>query len=489
MKTEGPDTKKDGISDSPGKSAEKISSRKAGPRITYSFPVTINHQVKKYISLFQQDWKPTFKKWLERSSRYLPLIEEKLDQSDLPLDLAYLPLIESGYSLTAYSRSHAAGLWQFIESTARHYGLQINSYIDERRNPLKSTDAAIRYLSDLYEEFGDWQLAVAAYNTGRYKIIKGIRRYNSKDFWELAEKNYLYNETKEYVPKLIAAIVIAKNPEKYGFNNLNYASPFAYDTIKVKPWTSLHKISLACDTDLKKIKELNRDLKRQLAPPGNKPYEIKIPAGTKKLASRNLPRIHAIIHTRYKTHVAQKDETLSEVCRRYNLNKTTVLKANNLKSARLKKNQRLRIPYQTKTYAMLDTPPSMEMAAEDGFILHRIEGGETLSHISLKYRVPVHQIAAWNGLNNVHNIRAGDKLALYITEDNPSIPHIARNRTNKQQLALVPRHYTVKKGDSLWEISRRYNISVEQIKSLNNLQDNLIHPETRLVLKKEQPGG
>ncbi|MFP3982603.1 MAG: LysM peptidoglycan-binding domain-containing protein [Desulfurivibrionaceae bacterium] len=460
------------------------------PEITYDFPITMNREVKKYINLFQHGQRYTFKKWLERSGKYLPLIKRKLKQKDLPLDLAYLPLIESGYILNAYSSSHAAGPWQFIESTARNYDLQINSYIDERYNPVKATEAAIGYLSDLYREFGDWQLAAAAYNGGKYKVMKGIRQYNTKNFWELAQKPHLFNETKNYVPKLIAAILIAKNPEKYGFDDLNYADPLDHDTIKVEPWTSLRKIAVACDTDLEEIKELNQELKKQVVPAVNENFRVKIPAGKKELASRNLPKVHAVIHTSYKTHVAQRDENLSDICRRYNLNKTTILKANNLESARLKKGQRLRIPFQTKRFTLLDTPPSRVMAAEDGFILHQIKPGETLSQISLKYRVPIRQIASWNNLKDVHGITAGDKLALYITNDNPSVPHLNRDRTGDQQMALADRHYKVKKGDSLWEISKRHGISVEKIKSLNNLQDNLIHPETRLLLlEKEQSGG
>lgn len=461
------------------------------PKITYDFPITKNQQVKEHIKLFQHARRDTFKKWLERSGKYLPLIKEKLKQKDLPLDLAYLPLIESGYILKAYSRSHAAGPWQFIESTAKNYDLQINSYIDERYDPVKATEAAIGYLSDLYREFDDWQLAAAAYNGGRYKVIKGIRRYNTKDFWELAQKNHLFNETENYVPKLIAAILIAKDPERYGFDNLNYANPLTYDTIKVKPWTSLHKVAVACETNLKEIKRLNQELKKQIVPPGNEDFQVKIPAGKKDLASKNLPRVHAVFHTNYKTHVAQRDENLSDICRRYNLNKTTILKANNLESTRLKKGQRLRIPYQTKKFALLDSPPpSRVRAAKDGFILHQIKPGETLSHISLKYQVPVEQIASWNNLKDVHGVNAGDKLALYITNDNPTVAHLDRTKGGDQQLALADRHYKVKEGDSLWEISKRHGISVERIKSLNNLQGNLIHPETRLLLaKEEQPGG
>ncbi len=182
----------------------------------YDFPVVMNKQVKTYIELFQMKQQKYFKRWLARSTRYLPLIQKKLKDAGLPQDLAYLAMIESGYNQRAYSRARAVGLWQFMKGTGQDYSLTIDRYVDERRNAEKATDAAVSYLADLYEQFGDWHLAVAAYNAGPGKIRNGLKRYQIKTFWELAEKRYLRLETKRYVPKLIAAIIVAKNPEITG---------------------------------------------------------------------------------------------------------------------------------------------------------------------------------------------------------------------------------------------------------------------------------
>ena len=180
--------------------------------ITRGFPLTINKQVRFYLDLFQNKQHHYFQKWLERSTLYLSDIEKELKKSDLPRDLAYLAMIESGFNPLAYSPAHAAGLWQFITTTGRKYNLKINSWIDERRHPYKSTRAAAAYLADLYDEFDDWYLAVAAYNAGEGKIKQAIRKYKTRDFWKIAQTRYLHLETKRYVPKLIAAILIAPRP-------------------------------------------------------------------------------------------------------------------------------------------------------------------------------------------------------------------------------------------------------------------------------------
>ncbi|MBC8318395.1 MAG: LysM peptidoglycan-binding domain-containing protein [Desulfobulbaceae bacterium] len=454
------------------------------PEITYDFPVTMNKQVEFYLDFFQNKQRSTFTRWLERSGRYLPMMKEHLKQAGLPLDLVYLPMIESGYSLTAYSSAHAAGPWQFIRSTGKMYGLEINSYIDERRNPVKATQSAISFLSDLYDQFGDWHLAVAAYNAGGRKISRGLKRYNTDNFWELAQEPYLALETKRYVPKLIAAILIAKDPEKYGFVDINYASPMAYETLEVPRWTSLRAVAVACDSDLKEIQDLNRELRKLITPPDNASYALKVPAGKKDLAAINLPKVHTSINTSYQTHIVQKNETLTMICRKYNLNKTTLLKANNLRKSKLEIGQRLRIPYQTTTYALWDKEaPRHAGSGSSHLILHKVKPGETVSLIAHRYNVPVHLIAGWNDLQNIHTIKAGQQIALYLADSNGAVSTLAQTRTSPtERTASAPRHYDVRPGDSLWSIGRRFNVDPATIRLWNNIKDNLIHPGTRLLL-------
>ncbi len=471
-------------------------SQVAKPEITYDFPVTMNKQVEFYLNFFQNRQRKTFRKWLERSGRYVPHIQAELKKAGLPLDLAYLPMIESGYSLTAYSSARAAGPWQFIRSTGRHYGLTVDSYVDERRDPVRSTAAAIEFLSDLYKEFNDWSLAVAAYNAGGGKIRKGLRRYNVDNFWDLAGHKYLHNETKLYVPKLIAAIMIAKDPETYGFTDIKYQAPLEYEIAMVPRWTSLRAVTVASNIDFDTLHGLNRQLRKRITPPDTASYPLKVPVGMKDQITKNLPRVYPMVATEYKTHVVQGNDTMSEVCRKYNIRKLTLLKTNNLESASLHKGQRLRIPYQTTKYVLWNKNGSPPLAAADtNLILHKIRSGETVSVISKKYGVPMHMIAIWNNLDNLAQIRAGQQLAIYLEEGKtpekmtlasaPARSAAKTGITSTEQTASGGRvtYYHVKSGDTLWTISRQFKLTMDKIRRWNSLKDDVIHPGTKLLVK------
>jgi membrane-bound lytic murein transglycosylase D len=460
----------------------------AQAEVSYDFPVVINKQVEFYLDFFSKKHRRTFRRWLERSGRYVPMIQYKLAEAGMPLDLAYLPMIESGYSLTAYSRARAAGPWQFIRSTGRHYGLAINSYVDERRDPEKATDAAITFLSELYERFNSWELSVAAYNAGPGKIAKGIKRYKTNDFWKIADKRFLKMETKRYVPKLIAAIIIAKNPDKYGFTNIKYDPPLEYDTVKVPRWTSLRSVTVACSVKLAELRQLNRQLRRQITPPDQASYQLKVPKGIKQNLEANLSKVHAVVTTNYKTHIVAANDTLTKICRKYKINKTTLLKVNDLRSNKLTRGQHLRIPFQTTNYVLWDKEtPANEKGAH--LVLHKIKPGETISIIAKQYNVPSQMIAAWNGLKNIHKIRAGQQLALYL--ENSTQPFVITARVHKKKHIrsdnkAAKASYTVRKGDTLWAIARRYKVKPTEIKKWNNLKTNMIHPGVELLLQQPE---
>lgn len=474
----------------------------------YDFPVVVNKQVEMYLRLFQNKQKKYFTRWLERSGRYIPSIHEELKKEGLPLDLAYLAMIESGFNQRAYSRARAVGMWQFMKGTGREYNLLIDRYVDERRDSAKSTKAAVAFLKDLYEQFGDWHLAVAAYNAGPGKIRNGLRRYKTKNFWELAEKRYLKLETKRYVPKLIAAIIIAKDPEKYGFSDIKYASPLQYDTIEVGPGLSLKALALISGGTDKQLMMLNQELRTERTPLNQRQYIARIPKGSYLAAKNSLSRLHSIVRTGYKTHIIRQGETLTAVCRKYNVNKTTILKVNNLRSGKLKNGQRLRIPYSVVDYTLLPEDSTALAQSGDSLILHTIRRGETISKIAKQYSVPPEMIVAWNGLKSVHRIRAGQQLALYIVDDST---HEKINRVKSKTAAVTSEEtssrnvivltadkkrgavqsaeeeefswYQVKAGDTLWNISRKFNTSPKKIKLWNNLKSNLIHPGSKLKLK------
>ena len=456
--------------------------------VTYDFPVTMNKQVEFYLDFFTNRHKNSFSLWLERSGRYVPMIQQHLREAGMPEDLAYLPMIESGYSLTAYSRAKAAGPWQFIRSTGLNYGLTIDAYVDERRDPEKATHAAIAFLSDLYDRFGDWQLAVAGYNAGGGKINGGIRRYKTKNFWELAQKRYLKNETKRYVPKLIAAIIIAKNPEEYGFTNIAYQPPLSYETVKVPRWTSLRAVAVAGNTELEELRNLNRQLRQLITPPDKEGYVVKVPVGKKEIIAANLPRVHTTISTKFQTHVVKKNDTLTKICKQYNLNKTTLLKTNNLRKSKLTPGQRLRIPFQSTQYVLLDknSPLPSQQAGERQLVLHKVKAGETVSLIARRYNVPLHLIAGWNNLNNIHRIKAGQQLALYVTDSTVAATSVSVQSPATAKAHVQPRYYQVRHGDSLWTISRRFKLTPKQLKEWNNLKNNLIHPGKKLRVSQPE---
>jgi len=484
------------------------------------FPITINKQVQVYLDLFQNKQRKSFGIWLSRSGKYLPLMHKELKEAGLPLDLAYLAMIESGYNQKAYSKAHASGLWQFIPGTGDEYNLKRDKYIDERRDAEKSTKAAVKFLSQLFDEFGDWHLAVAAYNAGGGKIGRGLERYDAKDFWTLAQHDYLAMETKRYVPKLIASIIIAKNPEKYGFADIELEPPLAYDTLEVGPGLTLEAVALISNCDKKTITHLNQELSTDKTPLNQRSYDIKIPAGAQKLASKNLPRLHRVATTDYKTHTISKRESLSQVCNRYDINKTTLLKVNNLRSNKLVAGQRLRIPYQTIRYQLLPegSTKAIATATQDNLKLHRIQKGETISQIARKYKVPAELIVSWNDLPNGHTIRTGQQLSLYIDQRNTislpakaastiatksqeldniiilseqakKIPTESINATtitaDKTKLPIKSQDgwYKVQDGDTLWTIAKELNLSPLQIKQWNKLQSNVIHPGKRLKIK------
>jgi len=467
--------------------------------ITYDFPVTMNKQVEYYLDFFQHKQPKTFRLWLERSGRYLPMITRELEEAGLPKDLVYLPMIESGYSLTAYSRAKAVGPWQFIGSTARHYGLQINSYIDERRDPVRSTQAAIQYITDLYEMFGTWPLAVAGYNAGEGKIQKGINRYKASSFWELAQHRFLSLETKRYVPKLIAAIMIAKSPEDYGFTDLQYQEPIAYDSVPVPRWTNLEAIATAADCDIDELKTLNRQLRKMVTPPEYDYYDIKVPTGKGELLSQNLPRVHVSVSTAFKSHTVRSNDTINGICKKYNLNKKTLLKANTLHKAKLTAGTRLRIPYQVVNYQLLTEEElankNKYATSRDQFLLYTIKPGDSLSQIATLYGVTPQMVAAWNGLPSIHQIRAGQQLALYVSSigssDNSGITinETAKNSGKSPDTTSIANtettRYKVRGGDSLWKIARKFNLRTADIKRWNNLKNNLIHPGLELLLKNK----
>jgi membrane-bound lytic murein transglycosylase D len=439
-----------------------------GYSIQSDFPLTMNRQVQMYIDFFQNELRKPFSGWLTRSKRYLPMMQRELKAAGLPLDLAYLSMIESGFNQKACSSAQAIGLWQFMADTGRQYDLRIDGYIDERRDAEKSTKAAVAMLGDLYRQFGDWNLAVAAYNAGPGKISSGIKRYNVDNFWDLAGKQYLSLETVRYVPQLMAAIIIAKDPARYGFTDIQYVTAPAYETLEVGPGTGFDGLALVTNTSREEIQALNPEFIAGKTPVNDGKSLVKIPAGTRSIALANLPRLRTIVTTEYKTHIAGRHETLAAISKKYNVSQVTLLKANHFKKQQLTAGQRVQIPVYISHYQLVR---SNEVIAQNDPPAVKDQG------IQKKEEKPVTAATP-------SRIQVRSSVVLEDRVENPA-------RTASQKKASVRtaardefKWYKIADGDTLWTISQKFKTSPEEIKGWNKMKSNAIYPGDKLKVKE-----
>ncbi|NIR46651.1 MAG: transglycosylase SLT domain-containing protein [Gemmatimonadetes bacterium] len=313
------------------------------PAVSWDIPIEVNEAVERWLDYYTTDGRRSFQITLSRVSRYERLMRGILRDAGLPEDLVYLPLIESGFETTAYSRARALGLWQFVPNTARIYDLEISRWVDERLDPIASTHAAADYLGDLHREFDDWYLTFAAYNAGPGRVRGAIRRTGSRDFWTLADRRALPRESRNYVPKLIAVALIAKQPEEYSVRRL-YKPIVTFDVAYVPDATSLDVVADAAGVPLEEILELNRHLLRGVTPPGRR-YEVRIPAGTPRIFAENYDRLPPSERVRSVVHIVRRGETLGRIARTYGVDLSAIRAANDgLDPTRLQAGQRLFIP-------------------------------------------------------------------------------------------------------------------------------------------------
>jgi membrane-bound lytic murein transglycosylase D len=290
-----------------------------------------------------------FERYIERAGRYDSMIRTRLAAAGLPQDLLYLALIESGFAQTIRSRAGAVGIWQFIPGTARMYNLTVDAWLDDRRDPFMATDAAIRFLGDLNRRFGSWYLAAAAYNSGPGKIVRGLRRgdydaMNGNDaFFAMAEGSFLRRETRDYVPKLIAAALLGKEPERYGFTGLTRWTPLEYDSVQVPFAVGLDVVARLAGAPRDSIETMNPRFIRGVTPPDRRVW-VKVPVGTADSVAARLAVLPASDRVTVMIHVVSRGETLSSLARRYGVTSSDIKSANRLPSNRLVRNQRLVIP-------------------------------------------------------------------------------------------------------------------------------------------------
>jgi membrane-bound lytic murein transglycosylase D len=383
-----------------------------------------NHdRVQYYMDFFLGPARDRFAIWLTRLPRYEGMIRERLRRYGVPEDLVYLALIESGYSNTAVSHARAVGIWQFIAGTGRRYGLKQDEWVDERRDPFRATDAAARHLADLNEEFGSWYLAAAAYNAGAGRVTRGLKRLpegegdapSDSTFFALYDKRYLRRETRDYVPKLIAAALIAKEPKRYGFDSLPALAPFQFDEVEVTAATGLDVLARLADTTTAALVELNPQLYRGVTPPGRE-VTVRVPLGTGP-------------------HVA---------------------------------------------LAWAGLPPSERVS----FLDHRVARGETLSGIAARYHVSLQLLRAANPGVKPTRLSIGQRLTIPVSA--AARRDVANGRRPRTVAAAVAaagpstRYHTVRAGDSLWTIARRYGVRVADLRRWNDVEGDLVRVGQRL---------
>lgn len=382
-------------------------------------PLTINNKVEYFLNFFQTSGRPWFAKLLARSERYLPMMKEVLRKNSLPEDLVYLAMIESGFSPHAYSHAKAVGPWQFIAGTGKRFSLRMDPWIDERRDPLKSTVAAAMYLKRLYTLFNnDWYLAAAGYNAGENKILRAMDMYESSDFWELAEGSYLKRETKDYVPKLLAAAIIAKEPAKYGFADIAYLPPIEFETVIIPSRTDLDLVAKLIGVSYETLRGLNPELRRWCTPPDYPDYELKLPKGKKDLFLETYAKVpenerytEKFEYTRYRV---RKGDTLVSIARRFGTDPNKLATINNLKNTRKLRGKILAVPVK-QGCAEIASASSLasqgqKKKAGQSIQYYTVKRGDTLTSVARRFNVAIKAIAVWNNLKTHGILMPGKKI-------------------------------------------------------------------------------
>jgi membrane-bound lytic murein transglycosylase D len=430
-------------------------------------------RVKYYLDFFQNLGRERMGIWLTRLPRYEAMIRERLQREGLPGDMVYLALIESGFSNTATSRAKAVGMWQFMKRTAKGYGLRVDSWVDERRDPYKATDAAVRHLRDLNRRFGSLYLAAAAYNAGSGKVSRGLIRLPDEEsdsvnsdatFFRLYDTKLLRRETKDYVPKLIAAALIAKQPKRYGFR-VGAPESAVYDSIIVPDMTGLDVIARLSDTTVAAIRELNPQYLRLTTPPKARSL-IRLPvgkgAGTVAAYAQLPPRRRVT----FIEHFVTRGETPGGIARRYRVSQGMLLAANpKLNSRRMRIGQRIVVPTggipSTKVARRMAEP--VVAAGTSTSLFHRVKRGETISELADEYGVTQRELMAWNHLQGVARIRIGQRLRVVA-------PDAPRTQPASSDSSGVRTH-VVQRGETLKGLARRYGVSIQALREANGLNE------------------
>lgn len=453
-------------------------------------PLTEHNDVDRAIEfLLNKRGRIYFSKWLERSSRWFPMMKEIAIEEGMPLEILYLSMIESGMNPNAVSSARAVGLWQFMRFTGKDYGLNATEsyWLDERRDPEKSTRAAMRHLRDLYMEFGDWHLAFAAYNCGGGCVRRAIKRSNktNPNYWDV--RPLLPKETRYYVPKYIAAAKVAMNPKEYDFDldTFNFHNPYQYDLVRIDSATNLEALAKAANISLDELKLLNPELINSCTPPDVEYYNLKIPYGSQDLFAVNFAKLTPEEKQPFLIHTVKKRENLSSIAQRYGVSAAELATLNGFtgRRAKLKVGQVIEIPvnpkkFEEETGIAVDEQGQAAIASDEGDIspkdiVHIVRKGENLYSIANLYKMNIADLKSLNNIApNEDNIQIGQNLIISSSDANSSKspkPEISK----LQQPSLI--EHKVKRGENLAQIADNYNVTIRDIKDNNSIERDQIY--------------
>ncbi|MFW6160636.1 MAG: LysM peptidoglycan-binding domain-containing protein [Acidobacteriota bacterium] len=430
-----------------------------------SIPLEENKYVLEEIKRFQTTERKYFEEAYKRSGRYINIILEELRKEGVPEQLAWLPMIESWFKVTAYSRARALGLWQFISSTGYRYGLKRDRWVDERMDFVKASTAASRYLKELHSYFGDWTTALAAYNCGEFRVQKVInaQRINYLDnFWDLYIM--LPRETARFVPRFIATLLIINNPEKYGMNLPEPDPPLEFETITCNKPVRLSTLAQKTEIKAEELENLNPELRHKSTPEGL--YELRIPPGYGEMALASVQDLSRWIppEATYILHYVRRGETLSTIAQRYRTTVSSISRLNGLRSIHLiRPGQRLKIPSQGGYSA--PQLSSTELVKDGEKLVYVVERGDTLYKIANAFNTSVYRIKQMNNLST-DMLRVGQRLTI---------------QTGIPQGTTL---YTVKSGDSPYKIAQKFSMSLAELLRINGLNNrSTIYPGQQLWVK------
>ncbi len=457
----------------------------------FDYPIVLNQRTQDWMVYFLTRGRRWYVRWLARSERYAPLIVPRLREAGLPTDLLYQSMIESGFNPYATSTASAVGIWQFIPSTGRAYGLDRDWWIDERRDPVQATGAAIELMSDLYRQFGSWELASAAYNAGSGKVSRAIRKYGTEDYWELSASHhpYLKPETKNYVPKIMAAAILAKYADRYGLRDEikedDILTAWDHDVVPVSEATDLRVAADLLSLPLEELEALNPALRRGYTPPGIENYPLNVPRGQGEAFAEAYGKLPESDKTTFVRYTVRRGDTLGRIAKNYGVPVSTVMRMNSITDARkLRVGQRLLIPVRSENLGSRD-------------ITHVVARGETLSGIADKYGMKLADLRSNNSLSD-DTLQVGQRLKVRTTAPDPPAAAVASTTR-----ASAPRSsaaasspgggpqktwHTVKRGDSLYEIARRHSTTVAELRRLNGFGSrHVLHPGDKIRLRPDPP--